>query len=417
MKKITKFLSLIISAIILVACPATAVAGVSAADETVNYTADFSGGVPSDWAAYSNGDGKGYVEEGDNGIVVVHNNGSANAGNYYGGIFEIATGIGNVRDFELVMDFNFVQWNNDSRWFGVLYHTQKNSSNKLEGYMMNLRANGESAQSSVTTVPSFTDTERVSCGKTLTDKKTHTLKITVENGIATHYVDDFKLISYALESKYALMSGVLVDGGFAFIANNCSVQITSLTIKGTKGGDKPTKVKADETLADTYASATSLVVAPSVVATVKNQEDINALLEDVIPATAIFSVDDEMNVVDENGENLGAFDDIYTNVLVGKIIPAIYVRSEAQVNGFLNYLATIRNLLDIAVVSDDAEFVAYARKSNTKIRGIVDYSNKNLKAEDIPNVVSESNVSGANIVIFNEESATRANVTYAHSRF
>ena len=410
-----KFLAILTAFAVMLTVYAVSPASAEVGD-TVSYAADFSEGLPDDWTAYERSDyTNSKAEKSGGNLKITHSNANINAALYYGGLYEIAESIGNVKDFELEMTFRFLSWDDTSRWFGIFYHTQK-QGDKLEGYMMNIRVSGKSAQSSVTTVPAFNDAEAVESGIDLGDNKEHSVKITLADGIASHYIDDQLITAYSLETKYALMGGVLTEGGFAIVVNRSAVEISSLTINGVQGNDEAQKIKADETIANTYSPTTRLSVAPSVATFIEDENDLAALKGNELPATAFLYVDDKMNVTDFAGKSLGSFDAIYMEYLRGKIIPAVYVRTETQAEALLDYLASERNLLDIAVASNDAKLVDKVRKSNLKIRGIVDYSDKDLAREDLADIVAEANGAYANIVVLNERTGSRENVTYLQAR-
>ncbi len=232
-----------------------------AENDSFSYTADFSKGLPSDWSESSFGE-TDYIYEPKkttDGVEFGYDYASNNPAEseYYGAFYKIAESLGNVKDFTLQMTFKTVAYKDTSRWFGVLYRTQTATNGKVCGYMMNYRFQGKSAASAVTATPSFNDSMAIETGiPTLTDTAVaHTLKIVVSGTTATHYMDNVQVMSFDLGTQTkadgtATFSNILgatyAQGGFALIVNNSTINITGLTISGTKG--TPNQNKTDVTV-------------------------------------------------------------------------------------------------------------------------------------------------------------------------
>lgn len=381
--------------------------------DEVRYTADLSNGLPEDWKLFEGCDvGHSNATAGTSGVQLSHSNSSINASLYHGAVYEIATDVGSVTDFDISMEFRFLSYDNDSRWIALMYHT-KVSGSDLEGYLMNIRVNGTSAQSTVTAAPSFTDTTNLATGAAPSDKQVHTMRVTCKDGQVAHYFDGELIYSYSLNDKYGILGGVNNEGGFAICVNRSAIEITSLTLTGTKGEDNAVKSTVDTTLAQTYIPVTRLVAAPSVIADVDSAQMLKALTsQTVLPQNAVFTVNDELKVVDASGNVLGALEEVLTSELRERVTPVIRVSTEKQAQKLVPWLQQT-NILDVAILSEDAGLLQYIRKVDSNVRAIWDCTAKELAMAQI---VAQANESGASVVVLNDEMAATENVTYLQAR-
>lgn len=386
----------------------------AAVGDSVSYTADFSSGLPSDWQIYDKSvTNSTSVTKSTDGIRIKNTNGGSDK-TYYGGLFNIAKSIGNLGDFEISVRLRFISSVNVDRWVGILYHTQFDASGMLSAYMMNYRVRGKSAQSSVTATPAFNDSLIVENTGVPFGTDYHTLKVTMAGGIAAHYIDDSKIVEYDISRFDTVMGGRQTEGGFALIVNLSEVEISNLTISGKQGHDEPIKIVGDTVVADTYTPVTALLSAPTIAAEVNTASDLTALSQEKRAANAILTIDKNMNVLGGNS-TLCTFDEIYTSTLQGRIIPVVYLTDAECATAFSDYLKNRRDILDIAVMGS-TELVSSVRRSNQKIRGIIDWSGENVTSAEWQKVVAETNKAYANVVVLSAQQATYEAVTYIQAR-
>lgn len=383
------------------------------AGDSVSNTADLSTAAAR-WTAYEKSDTENSsIAQTSDGVVLSHDGKQFLTDKYYGGLYEIEQSVGNVTDFVLTLTFRFTDWADGTRWFGILYHTQKHDGN-LEGYLMKTGVSGAVRTSFVRGDGSFGDDAYPYYGAALDDGGLHTAVISVSGGVATHSLDGTVTDSYETEGLYGEMGCVLEEGGFGLLVNRCSVEITSLTISGTSGNAEAQKTVADETLAVTYTAPTGLAAAPTVVKYITDQADIDALGGEATPATAIVFVDESMNVT-SGDEPLISFEELYNDKLRGAVVPAIYVKTQGQAEALSQYLQT-SGLLDVAVISDDTELLKSVRSAQRRIRGILDRAAASVNASDMAALSAEAGQAYANTVILNGQSADAECVSYLQAR-
>lgn len=169
----------------------------------------------------------------------------------------------------------------------------------------------------------------------------------------------------------------------------------------------------DTTITQTYMPATKLVAAPCVIATIDNAEKLRQLSQTERAQNAVFYLDDEMRVVDAAGKPMGTLDEIVTPALRERVIPVIGLRSQMQAQGLASWLRKA-DILDVAVLSDEAALLRAVRRANGNVRAVWDCS---AKTELCPSdVVAQANESDANVVVLSEQAATTENVAYLQGR-
>lgn len=373
---------------------------------------DFNG-LPDNWELSELCDTDNVTVGESNGNLVVKSTSTQTMAKYYGALVRINTDE-TYGDFTFEMTLRMSDPADNSRWFGIMYHTQFASNGKLIGYMMNFRYSGESASSAVTPGLSFPDDARKSSGTPLSDGLFHTVTITLSGTTACHYIDGNLITEWDVSTKDGSIGTSLTDGGFALIVNRCTLTIKNVSISDTVKSPSPSERETDNALADTYTPQTELV-SPATVVTDVTSEDILKNLTDGkgrAPASVILHLDDKMNVVGSDGKIIGAFYDVYKN-LDNKIIPIAYVDDKKSASAFVDFMLNKLYILDIAVMSNNAALVKYVRSELIGIRGIVEYG----KVTSLYEVVRESTDAGAMTVVLPQRYGDSASVAYLHARF
>ena len=390
------------------------------AETDINYNANFTNGLPSDWSLYNKSATSQTTSTNGSGNVSIKHAGSVQAASYYGALYEINPNtLNNVGDFTFEMKFSVKSWEDTSRWFGVMYHTKKDSNGNLTGYMMNYRVSGKSAQSTITQTSSgatFTDSMiKEQAGNALSDKQTHTLKIVCSSKNVSHYMDNTLITSYELKDYSSGLSEVQLSGGFALIVNRMELNVTQVKITGKEFNEKI----IDNTITSTYDPQDNFVGDVGVVVKINSKEMLNDLVKDnVKPTTAFIYVDSNMNATDSEGNSLNmSINDLYRNYLYQRIIPAFYIKDLNTANKFITYYKENIALMDAFVVSNDPSIVKLVRDELYYLRGIVDYSESKIEESNWKNLVKESNSSYANVVILNPKDATYDAIRYIQARF
>lgn len=165
--------------------------------------------------------------------------------------------------------------------------------------------------------------------------------------------------------------------------------------------------------AEAEPKAASFTGAPTVVKRVRDGGDLP--LSGTLPASVIFTLNEEGNVVDASGGSLGGYAEILTE-LPESVIPIAEVNSEGAARKLVELQESAPSPSDMAVMSASAELLGFVRTELTDIRGIYDCTDKTLASEPYAQV-REATEGMANVVVLSEEQSTDSAVRYFQYRF
>ena len=350
---------------------------------------------------------------------ISHTNPSVTEAKYYGALYRIATDR-EYSDFSFEITLKMTDPQNDSRWFGILYHTQMEGA-FLTGYLANFRYNGNSASSAVTANPTaFKDDSPTTASEKFSDGNYHTVRIEMKGNNASHYIDTSLIKSWNVTAKDSLFGKTLRHGGFALIVNRSTVSIKNLKIDGVPyDGNEENTVITDNTLATTYSAKTGLTNEPTVICDIRNETVFNQIIaagaNGKRPSNIILHLDSSCNVTDEDGKAFVSFEKAYSD-LAHHTIPIVYLKDEDAANAFVEFMQTKIDILDIAVMSDDTSLIKSVRTTLPRIRGIVSYNQTSI-VNLYDEIVKPTNESYATVAVIKESIASYTNVSYIQSRF
>lgn len=393
----------------------------SSANETGSeYSVSSFSSLPDRWELFGKSD-TSYTETSYNGGVmrISHTNPSVTEAKYYGALYRIATDR-EYTDFNFEIKLKMTDPQSDSRWLGIMYHTQTEGA-FLTGYMANFRYNGNSASSAVTANPTaFKDDSPTVAPEKFSDGNYHTIKIEMNGNNVSHYIDSSLIKSWDVTSKDSLFEKTLRHGGFALIVNRSTVSIEHVKIDGTLyDGNEEETVITDNTLASTYSAKTGLTNEPTVICDIKNETVFDRIIAagsgGIRPSNVILHLDSSCFVTDEDGKPFLSFEEAYS-ALNHHAIPIAYLKDMHAANAFIDFMQTKIDILDIAVMSDDASLIKSVRTALPKIRGIVSFSQTSI-VNLYDEIVKPTNESYATVAVIKESIASYANVSYIQSRF
>ena len=152
---------------------------------------------------------------------------------------------------------------------------------------------------------------------------------------------------------------------------------------------------------------------PVGIADVASEEILKSFTSEIKPATAILTLDDDINVTAKNGDVISTLAEALDNYLKKDVIPILKIADKAGAEKLINWFKTEREILDVAVLSADAEAVRTFRAKYPYVRGIVEFDEN----ADITEIYKIANKNGANVCIIPEKIATVKNVRYIQGRF
>ncbi len=303
----------------------------------------------------------------------------------------------------------------DTRYFSLVYRAQ-NEREHYPIYVASFRANttrsnGHDLNMRYYKTNSLVDWHTgvaTSHNTRLDDGKFHKLNVSVYGNNVQTMFDDKILIT----SDYIGAPGESYNygvGGVGYLVRGVDVEIASTRIVLTTGKKRQPVVNTD--------SFNSNVILPaSVITFIDSTATLEALgVHKNKPATAIFNVDDNLDITDQSGAQICSLDKA-----VGKmgdsIIPAFYVKTEQAADAVIEYI-TDNELYDVFVVSDNAELIQKVREECVMVRGVLDFSKKNIAQDQLYLIRKQTNECGARVCIIPDNLANKKNVEYLQRLF
>lgn len=157
----------------------------------------------------------------------------------------------------------------------------------------------------------------------------------------------------------------------------------------------------------------SISFEPVGIADVTSEEILKSFASEVKPATAILTLDDDINVTAKNGDVISTLAEALDNYLKKDVIPILKIADKAGAEKLINWFKTDREISDVAVLSSDAEAVGTFRAKYPYVRGIVEFDEN----ADITEIYKIANKNGASVCIIPEKLATVKNVRHIQGRF
>ena len=204
----------------------------------------------------------------------------------------------------------------------------------------------------------------------------------------------------------------------AFIITNREFNTEKIEFNYKKNQDDNVIQELDKTIVNTYDAQTNVLGQFTTVAKISSINELQKYsLVKIKPESVILYVNQDLNLINENNDQLNiSLKEAFETYIKGKMIPLIYISNNETMENFINYYPYNMNILDMAIVSNNASLVKKAREINTSIRGIIDYSKTNIDKNDLGSIIKETNISYANTIILNNKDATNEVIEYIQAR-
>ena len=153
---------------------------------------------------------------------------------------------------------------------------------------------------------------------------------------------------------------------------------------------------------------TGVAMAPTLVRTAQADTDLSGLQA----SNVLFTLDKNLNLLDDNDQVITTLAD-YLDQEPVNAIPTLRIR-DADTITTLSALVTGRNLMDLTLLSNDADLLAAAREAMPMARAALDLSGASLgnTRQDLLGVVHATNRAGAKIALLPTSLVTRDSVAY-----
>lgn len=303
-------------------------------------------------------------------------------------------------------DMTILEANNNSRWASVMFRYREENYYQMAIRQEATLANGVEFAKRINGNWNVTDTK--SFTEDLSPAKMYNLKIDVVDSKITEYMNGelINVHEQAFEFKKGDI-GFQADGSKVVFDN---IKITLPVNYIREESHEFTKIPI------IYEPNTKIVNPATVVVELQSKAHLNDLVKEKRPATVLFKVDNDLNVIAFNDEKV---DTLY-NFLIkidGLLIPAFYTNDLNQAEEIALKLKDY-GILDVFLMSSEKAVILKARDTYEMVRGILDASNneKALTKENLNEIRFLTNESQAVAAVFNVNKITKEAVNYLQQR-
>lgn len=305
-------------------------------------------------------------------------------------------------------DFTIDEADNASRWASVMFRYS------TENYFQMAIRKDATAHNGVEFAKRIDGSWNVpattSFDEELDGDKMYRLKIDVFGTTVVESIDGQEMITYenALEFNRGRI-GVQANGSDAYYDN---IRITLPVDYIVEEQHEFTAVP------DIYEVDTGLVAPPTVVSRVEDADHLDRMLGETRPATAVFTLDEDGNVVDTDGEvMMSPFEALVA--VDGKLIPAFHT-NEIEVAEELAESFRFHRIRDVFLFSDEPEVILAARDTFDLIRGVLvfdfDTGVDHLTTDDLLEIRKETNRAQATVALLPARLLDQETFRYLHKR-
>lgn len=236
------------------------------------------------------------------------------------------------------------------------------------------------------------------------------VKIDLFGTVVKEYINDSLLITYESANDYSNgLIGFQTSGSKA-IFNNIVVTLPEDYID-TNSVDY-------SGIPSLYVPDSNVITPPGAVKMMNSLEDVQALENDIRPQTAVFRINNVLEVTEASGMSFMTVQEVfdYTN---GRVIPAFYIKNHDAAVAVAQLLKSY-SVRDVFLISPNASVITAARAEYNMIRGILeiqyDSEKPTLTDADLLEIRDETNSSGSIIAKLPSEYSTQYNVFYLQKR-
>ena len=262
-------------------------------------------------------------------------------------------------NYVIESDVNMTRADNSSRWTSILFRYTKENYYQMAVRQTATTANGVefakriSGSWNVPATSSFTEPLGIA--------KTYQFKVDVFDTTVKEYINDQLLLTYdsAYEFTYGRI-GVQTNGSDVYFDN---IRITLPVEYVVEPGYEYKQV------VDVYEPDTGIVNPATTLVWINNAAQIDDIIGEVRPATAILRVNENYDIIDDSGGILMGLEEALIK-LDGRVIPAFYTNDVNIAEGLAETLRQLR-IFDLFIISKEKDVIIAARQNHNLMRGVL----------------------------------------------
>lgn len=308
-------------------------------------------------------------------------------------------------NYVIETDMTILEADNESRWASVMFRASLNNY-----YQMAIRQdaslpNGVEFAKRVNGNWNVTNTHAYK--EKLSPAKMYSIKVDVLDMNVNEYINDELLISY--ESAIEFKKGFI---GVQSAGSNAVFDNFRITLPVSYVREDVYEFKA---IPQIYEPETKIVNPATILTPLESLEQLNSYKEGKRPATAVLSLDENLNVINKDGQKIETLYNVLKH-LDGIMIPAIKtddmpVAKEASLS--------LRNwgIVDAFIISKNKDVILESRKTNEMMRGVLDLTDiKSFDKTLWQDIRFDTNRSQSVSVIISDEAISKELVNYLQRR-
>jgi len=312
------------------------------------------------------------------------------------------------KNYIIETDFTLLSAVESTRWASVMYRFS------LDNYFQMAIRQNATADNGVEFAKAINGNWNVpitiAYSEAINPATTYRLKIDLKGSVVKESINDSLLITYESASDYSSGYIGMQSSGSKAIYDNIKITMPVEYI------DNSTVEYSN--IPVLYTPESGIIVAPTAIKTIDSLEDIQALGDEIRPATAFLRINSNFDVVKANGLPICTFMEAL-DAAKDKVIPAFYTKNNEIALTIASMLKTY-GVRDAFIVSPNISVIQTARAEYNMLRGILEisYDNTNpvLSDADLLEIRDNTNIAGAVATILPIEYTNQYNVFYLQHR-
>lgn len=368
-------------------------------DEFVLYEEDFdyaSGALPSSLQRFNNLGASGGSAAIDNGKLLLSPYTIVLFPSYLQGF----------TNYIIETDMRMTQAANTARWTSLMYRYQTENY-----YQMAVRQDataGNGVEFAKRVNGGWNVAKTASYTQALDPATFYNLKVDIKDATVKQYINDTLLMTYesAFDYKYGRI-GVQADNATVYY-DNVRITLPADYIEVER--------HQFQQISDVYQPSADVVAPATTITWFNMASQIANFKSQIRPATVIFRVNNNLEVVDQDGV---VYQSVYDTLieLDGLIIPGFYLEDEETATLLADELKLF-GILDAFVFSKDKDVIIAAREAHSLLRGVLifEFDQEELTEDDLLDIRRETNRAEAVAAVLPIELVNRAKVEYLQQR-
>ena len=312
------------------------------------------------------------------------------------------------KNYIIETDFTISSFVEPTRWASVMYRFSVDNY-----FQMAIRQNA-TATNGVEFAKAINGQWNVPLTTSYTEaidaSKWYRLKIDLFGSDVKEYINDELLITYDSASDYTNGAIGMQASGTKALYDNIKIIMPEAYIDNS--------TVEYSSIPEIYQKESGLVLAPSVIQTVNNMDDIINLQNEVRPTTAMFRINNNIEIVQENGIAIAPFIDAL-EYCKDKVIPAFYIKNVTVATTVAGMLKQY-GVKDVFFISPNQNVLVEARNTYNMIRGVLevayDSQKPELTSDDLLQIKNNANIAEAVALLLPAEYASKDNVSHIQQR-